>query len=153
MSHDTAIMQPCCSHDVALTKLQGLFQVELICAYLQNKSRPRPREYLMTGMHSAKSDLSCSVQLLRRVRLFATPWTVAYQVPPSMGFSRQEYWSALPFPSLGDLPDPGSEPGSPALQADALTLMMRLCNRTWQELLAPSIQGQLQILLGPRQAT
>ena len=50
----------------------------------------------------------------------ATPWTVAYQVPPSMEFSRQEYWSGLPFPSPGDLPNPGIEPRSPALQADAL---------------------------------
>ena len=49
-----------------------------------------------------------------------TIWTVAYQAPPSMGFSRQEYQSELPFPSLGDLPDPGTEPRSPALQADAL---------------------------------
>ena len=44
-----------------------------------------------------------------------TPWTVAYQAPPSMGFSRQEYCSGLPFPSPGDLPDPGIEPGSPTL--------------------------------------
>ena len=58
---------------------------------------------------------------LSRVRLFATPWTVAHQAPLSMGFSRQEYWSGLPFPSPGDLPDPGIEPGSPALEADALT--------------------------------
>ena len=50
----------------------------------------------------------------------ATPWTVAHQAPLSMGFSRQEYWSGLPFPSPGDLPNPGIEPGSPALQADAL---------------------------------
>ena len=55
------------------------------------------------------------------VRLFVTPWTVAYQASPSMGFSRQEYWSGLPFPSPGDLPNPGIEPGSPALEADALT--------------------------------
>ena len=55
------------------------------------------------------------------VRLFVTPWTVAHQAPPSMGFSRQEYWSGLPFPSPGDLPDPGIEPRSPAFQADALT--------------------------------
>ena len=55
-----------------------------------------------------------------RVGLFATPWTIAYQAPPSMGFSRQEYWSGLPFPSPGDLPTPGIEPGSPALQTDAL---------------------------------
>ena len=57
---------------------------------------------------------------LSRVLLFATPWTVAYHAPPSMGFSRQEYWSGLPFPSPGDLPDPGIEPESPALGADAL---------------------------------
>ena len=61
------------------------------------------------------------VKSLSHVRLFATPWTVAYQVPPSMGFSRQEYWSGLPFPSPGDLPDPGIEPGSPTVQADAVT--------------------------------
>ena len=54
------------------------------------------------------------------VPLFATPWTVAYQASQSMGFSRQEYWSGVPFPSPGDLPDPGIEPPSPALQADAL---------------------------------
>ena len=57
---------------------------------------------------------------LSRVRLFAIPWTVVYQASLSMGFSRQEYWSGLPFPSPGDLPDPGIEPMSPALQADAL---------------------------------
>ena len=50
-----------------------------------------------------------------------TPWTVTYQAPPSMEFSRQEYWSGLPFPSPGDLPDPEIEPRSPALQANALT--------------------------------
>ena len=57
---------------------------------------------------------------LGRVRLFATTWTVAYQAPPSMGFFRQEYWSGLPFPSPGDLPNPGIKPGSPTLQADTL---------------------------------
>ena len=54
------------------------------------------------------------------VQLFATPWTVAYQAPPSMRFSRQECWSGLPFPSPGDPPNPGTKPWSPALQADAL---------------------------------
>ena len=48
------------------------------------------------------------------------PQTVAHQAPLSMGFSRQEYWSGLPFPSPGDLPDPGIEPRSPALQSDCL---------------------------------
>ena len=55
------------------------------------------------------------VKLLSRVWLFVTPWIVAYQAPPSMMFSRQEYWSGLPFPSPGDLPNPGIEPRSPAL--------------------------------------
>ena len=50
----------------------------------------------------------------------ATPWTVDHQAPLPMGFSRQAYWSGLPFPSPGDLPNPGIEPGSPALQADSL---------------------------------
>ena len=49
-----------------------------------------------------------------------TPWTVAYQAPPSMEFTRQEHWTGLPFPSSGDPPDPGIEPGSLTLQADAL---------------------------------
>ena len=61
-----------------------------------------------------------SVMSLSRVRLFATPWTVAYQAPLSMGFSRQYYWSGLPFPSPEDLPDPGVEPRFPALGTDAL---------------------------------
>ena len=61
------------------------------------------------------------VKLLSHVQLFVTPWTVAYQAPPSMGFSRQEYWSGLPFPSPGDLSDPGIKPRSPSFQADALT--------------------------------
>ena len=60
------------------------------------------------------------MKLLSRVPLFATPWTVAYQAPLSMGFSRQHSRRGLPFPSPGDLPDPGIKPGSPALQADAL---------------------------------
>ena len=61
------------------------------------------------------------VKLLSRALLFVTLWTIAHQAPPSMGFSRQEYWCRLPFPSPGDLPDPGIEPRSPALQADSLT--------------------------------
>ena len=61
------------------------------------------------------------VKLLNRIRFFVTPWTVAYQAPQSMKFSRQEYWSGLLFPSPGDLPNPGIEPGSPTLQTDALS--------------------------------
>ena len=61
------------------------------------------------------------VKSLSRVQLFATPWTVASQGPPSMRFSRQDYWNGLPFLSPGDLLNPGIEPQSPTLQADALT--------------------------------
>ena len=59
------------------------------------------------------------VQSLSHVQLFVTPRAVAHEAPPSMGFSRQAYWSGLPFPSPGDLPNPGIEPMSPALQADS----------------------------------
>ena len=70
---------------------------------------PHPWEMLMIPQVKVKS--------LSRVRLFVTPWTGAYQASLSMGFSRQEYWSGVPFPSPGDLPDPGIKPGSPTLQA------------------------------------
>ena len=59
-------------------------------------------------------------QSLSHVLIFVTPWTAAHQAPLSMKFSMQEYWSGLPFPFPGDLPDPGLEPGSPALQEDSL---------------------------------
>ena len=72
-------------------------------------------------MGPRKRKVKVKVKSLSHVRLFATPWTAAYQAPPSMGFPRQEYWSGLPFPSPGDLPNPGIEPRSPALEADALT--------------------------------
>ena len=65
-------------------------------------------------------------QLLSHVRLFVTLWTVAFQAPLSMGFSRQEYWSGLPSPSPGDLPDLRIEPVSPALQLDSLLLSHQL---------------------------
>ena len=65
--------------------------------------------------------MKVKVKSLSCVQLFATLWTVARQAPLSLGFSRQEYWSGLPFPSPEDLPNPGIEPGSPALQADALS--------------------------------
>ena len=58
--------------------------------------------------------------MVRHIGLFAAPWTVAYQALPSMGFSSQEYWSGLPFPSPEDLPDSAMEPGSPSFCTDAL---------------------------------
>ena len=64
--------------------------------------------------------MKVTVKSLSHVRLLATPWTVAYQVSPSMGFSRQKYQSGLSFPSLGGLLDLGIEPRFPALQAETL---------------------------------
>ena len=68
-----------------------------------------------------KKEIKKGSEVTQRVELFATLWAVAHQAPLSMGFSRQEYWSGLPFPSPGDLSNPGIEPWSPALQADALS--------------------------------
>ena len=65
--------------------------------------------------HDLATKVKVKVKSLSRVPLFVTPWTVAYHAPLSMGFSRQEYWSGLPFPSPEDLPTPGIEPGSPTL--------------------------------------
>ena len=65
------------------------------------------------------------VKSLSRVQFFATTWTVAYQASPSIGFSRQDYWSGLPFPSPVDLSNPGIETGSPALQALPSKPLMR----------------------------
>ena len=75
---------------------------------------PLPRMPFPSGCNQKK------VKSVSHAQFFAGPWTVAYQAPPSMGFSRQEYWNGLPFPSPGDFPNPGIKPGSPALQTDAL---------------------------------
>ena len=75
---------------------------------------PRTRVASGPGMEASGGSVAKSCPTL------ATPWTIALQIPLSMGFSRQEYWTGLPFPSLGDLPHPGIEPGSPVLQADSL---------------------------------
>ena len=83
-------------------------------AYLEiHLSHPNP-------LYSEKVKVKVKVKSLSRARLFVTPWTVAYRAPLSMGFSRQEYWSGLPLPSPGDLPNPGIEPRSPALQEGSL---------------------------------
>ena len=90
------------------------------------------RRYFWQQLHvhvcSAASVMSSSLQLyglfscFSHVQLFATLWTAAHQAPLSMGFSRQECWTGLPCPPPGDLPNPGIEPMSPALQADSLPL-------------------------------
>ena len=78
------------------------------------------KKYGLTGncKHSQNPVHTC---VLSYVRLFATPWAVAHKAPLFMECSRHESWSEVPFPSPGDLPNPGTEPGSPALEADALT--------------------------------
>ena len=72
------------------------------------------------GMEGIEDKQQQKCQSLSHVRLFATPWTVAHQIPLSLEFSRQEYWSGLPFPSPGDFPNPGIKLQSPVLQADSL---------------------------------
>ena len=67
------------------------------------------------------TDMHTHLFMLSHVQLFATPWTVARQAPPSMGFPRQEYWRGLPFPPPGDLPNPGIKPVSPALAGGFFT--------------------------------
>ena len=76
--------------------------------------------------------LSKRVKSLSRVRLFATLWTVTYRAPPSVGFSRQEYWSGLPFPSPGDLPDSGINPPAPSFTSPALTGVFFTISTTWE---------------------
>ena len=81
-----------------------------------------------------KLSILSNVKSLSHVRLFVTPWTVAYRAPRSMGFSRREYWSGLPFPSPGDLPNPGIEPGSPTLQyypKQSINSVQFLANFQW----------------------
>ena len=75
----------------------------------------------------------CMLSHLSRVQLFVTPWTVAFQAPLSMGFSRQEYWSGFPYPPPGDLPDLGDEPTS--LTTTALAGRVFPASTTWE---APS---------------
>ena len=93
----------------------GLLHCRPILYQLSYKGSRNVRE----GNHRFKLT-RLKVKSLSRVRPFATPWTAVYHAPPSVGFSRQEYWSGLPFPSPGDLPDPGIKLGSPSLQADSL---------------------------------
>ena len=101
-----------------------IINVRIIFTGINPRGRHNNCKYLCIqhrsiSIHKTNIQFS-SVQPLSRVRLFVTPWTVAHQAPLSMGFSRQEYWSGLPFPYLGDLPDPGIKAGSFASQADSL---------------------------------
>ena len=86
----------------------------------------------------------CESEVAQSCPTLCDPWTEAHQAPPSLGFSRQEYWSGLPFPSPGDLPNPGIEPRSPTLQADALTSAPpgKPLNTRIQSLRKPPIETQ-----------
>ena len=117
------------------SSIHGILQARILewvaISYSRGSSQPRDQtriSYIASRFFPVWATRKTHVRLgsemevksLSHVRLFVTPWTVAYQGPPSVGFSRQEYWSGLPFPSPRDLPNPGIEPGSPALWADAL---------------------------------
>ena len=103
----------------------GLVEGQSFVEFLGDPRVRTPHAFTTEGLCSVSSGGTklipqASHSLLSCVRFFATPWTVAHQAPLPMGFPRQEYWSGLPFPFPGDLPDPGIEPRSPVLQADSL---------------------------------
>ena len=119
-------------YSLSVSSIHGSFQARVLewIAISFSRGSSRPRKSAFPGSPALQADALLSepmpknVQLLllshfSRVRLFATPWTIVYETPPSMEFSKQENWSGLPFPSPGALPNPGIEPMSPALQADA----------------------------------
>ena len=85
------------------------------------KSWTQLSDFHLKGRNSQQYNGESESEVAQLCPTLCNPWTVAHQAPPSMGFSRQEYWSGLPFPSPGDLPDPGIKPRSPTLQADTLT--------------------------------
>ena len=106
-------------------KWEGCFHVFYL-PLVKNVFMSSPRLYVVAVVCIPSSDIY-SVCLLKWSEVaqscptLCDPWTVAHQALLSMGFSRQKYWSELPFPSPGDLPNPGIEPRSPALEADTLT--------------------------------
>ena len=130
-------------HSMPDTSVYGIFQARILeylpeyHALLRGSSQPRDQTHisyiscisrgvLYHQCHHRSPNtyilyIKVKVKSLSHVRLFVTPWTVASQAPPPMGFSRQEYWSGVPFSSPGDLPDPGIERWSSALWADAFT--------------------------------
>ena len=96
---------------------------EALCCYLVTKPYPYPGGLRSVGSHRVGYDWSnlAAVAAASHIQLTAIPWTIAHQAPLSMGFPRQEHWSRLPFPSPGDLPNPGIKPRSPTLAGRFLT--------------------------------
>ena len=112
-------------HTIALISHASKVMLTILQARLQHYVNWELPD-VQAGFRKGRGKKERKVKLLSGVWLFASPRTVAYQVPPSMGFSRQEYWSGLPLPSPGDLPDPGTKPRSPELQADSSPLSHQL---------------------------
>ena len=102
------------------SSVHGILQARILEGVAISSLRGSSPSLAVFPVTASLATSKVKVKSLSHVWLFVTSWTVAYQAPPSMGFSRQEYWSGWPFPSPGDLPDPGTEPESPALQAHAL---------------------------------
>ena len=107
---DSSVSFLCC----LLSRSSGWCEPHIVLKFVVKDSNKIP------GFTLTMKKWKWKCESLSHVWLFATPWTAAHQAPPPMGFSRQEYWSGLPFPSPGDLPDPGIKSRSPALQADSL---------------------------------
>ena len=107
-------------HQILQAKTSHYIQPTLKERRIKKETRTRRWGSLEVILEICLKKWKVKVKSLSHIQLFATPWAIAYQTPPSMAFSRQEYWSGLPFPSPRDLPDPGIEPRSPALQADSL---------------------------------
>ena len=115
-----------CLHTSTYTFLQKYRWVHSVLSVLHLLSSCNNTSYQLLGFNSLFDWLHPILKygdglVTKSCLILVTPWTVACQVPLSLGFSRQEYWSGLAFPSLGDLPDPGIEPRSPALWTDSFT--------------------------------
>ena len=113
---------PFCDCSLPGSSVHGILQAAMLewvaMPSFRESSQPRDQTHVSCTagrFFTTEPPKRKKVKSFSHVQLFATPWTVAYQVPPSLEFSRQEYWSGLPFPYIGDLPNPGIEPGSPAL--------------------------------------
>ena len=107
------------SQGVGLSDFTSLKVAQLLCG----RAKAKARDYLLPGLSGKHRFVTSAAAAAKLCQLCPTLWdprTAAYQAPPSMGLSRQEYWNGLPFPFPGDLPESGTEPRSPTLQADAL---------------------------------
>ena len=119
-------LYPCCDH--TRNSSIWLFSAQNQRDTLNHKNKTSGMCNVLLQLNNQIQKCALCTSSLSRVRLFVTPWTGAHQVPLSIGFSRQEFWSGLPCPSPGDVPNPGVKPGSPALQADSLPSKLQFKN-------------------------